>query len=135
MDYEPVWHAMQRFTNERSGSRHQDGLVVQHPVFTQGQAGKAEHLLPGDIPVVGRSRRASDLSWPRPVGGLPVAGCAQAGFGVRELVTAWSLPDRLLASYGVTARPSPMRPACMSTGENRFLGLRIRNGCSFTAWP
>ena len=54
MAYEPVWHAMQRFTNERGTDVADEVWLVEHPaVFTQGQAGKAEHLLlPGDIPVV-----------------------------------------------------------------------------------
>lgn len=54
MAYEPVWHAMQRFTNERGSDAADEIWLVEHPpVFTQGQAGKAEHLLlPGDIPVV-----------------------------------------------------------------------------------
>jgi putative lipoic acid-binding regulatory protein len=54
MAYEPVWQAMQRFTNERGSDAADEIWLVEHPpVFTQGQAGKAEHLLlPGDIPVV-----------------------------------------------------------------------------------
>ena len=52
--YEPVWRAMQRFTDGRGADVPDEVWLVQHPsVFTQGQAGKAEHLLlPGDIPVV-----------------------------------------------------------------------------------
>ncbi|MER2101274.1 MAG: octanoyltransferase, partial [Pseudomonas atacamensis] len=44
MAYEPVWHAMQRFTNERGTAAADEIWLVEHPsVFTQGQAGKAEH--------------------------------------------------------------------------------------------
>ena len=52
--YEPVWQAMQRFTDERDQNTQDEIWLVEHPpVFTQGQAGKAEHILmPGDIPVV-----------------------------------------------------------------------------------
>ena len=51
--YEPVWRAMQRFTDQRSDADADELWVVEHdPVFTLGQAGKDEHVLaPGDIPV------------------------------------------------------------------------------------
>ena len=54
MDYEPVWHAMQKFTDERDAQTPDELWLVEHPpVFTQGQAGRAEHILaPGDIPVI-----------------------------------------------------------------------------------
>ena len=52
--YEPVWHAMQAFTDKRDETTADELWVVEHdPVFTQGQAGKEEHLLaPGNIPVI-----------------------------------------------------------------------------------
>src|SRR5690606_3323464 len=52
--YVPVWQAMQKFTDERQADTPDELWLLQHePVFTQGQAGKAEHLLfPGQIPVV-----------------------------------------------------------------------------------
>ncbi|MEY8213870.1 MAG: octanoyltransferase, partial [Colwellia sp.] len=54
MDYSQVWHAMKDFTDNRDASIADELWLVEHPsVFTQGQAGKAEHLLvPGDIEVV-----------------------------------------------------------------------------------
>ena len=54
VDYEPTWHAMQRFTDSREPDTADEVWLLEHaPVFTQGQAGKAEHVLfPGDIPVV-----------------------------------------------------------------------------------
>ena len=54
MDYSQVWHAMKDFTDSRDDTIADELWLVEHPaVFTQGQAGKAEHLLiPGDIEVV-----------------------------------------------------------------------------------
>ena len=54
MDYEPVWRAMQAFTDQRDENTPDELWIVEHPpVFTQGQAGRAEHILaPGDIPVI-----------------------------------------------------------------------------------
>ncbi len=58
VDYPIAWQAMQSFTNERTVDTLDEIWLLQHPpVFTQGQAGRAEHLLlPGDIPVVQADR-------------------------------------------------------------------------------
>lgn len=57
-DYQPVWQAMKDFTDGRDAHTPDELWLVEHPpVFTQGQAGKAEHLLaPGAIPVVATDR-------------------------------------------------------------------------------
>ena len=54
VEYTPVWEAMKSFTDSRDDATADEIWLLQHPpVFTQGQAGKAEHVLfPGDIPVV-----------------------------------------------------------------------------------
>ena len=53
-DYVAVWRAMANYTDQRDDNSDDEIWLVEHPpVFTQGQAGKAEHLLmPGDIPVI-----------------------------------------------------------------------------------
>ena len=69
LDYEPTWLAMQRFTDQRKDrpeTQDEIWLVEHPPVFTQGQAGKAEHLLlPGDIPVV-KSDRGGQVTYHGP---------------------------------------------------------------------
>ena len=57
-EYLPTWQAMRDFTDRRDNATPSELWVVEHPpVFTQGQAGKAEHLLgTGDIPVVQTDR-------------------------------------------------------------------------------
>ena len=69
-DYLPTLEAMRRFTAERDESTPDEIWLLQHPrVFTQGQAGKAEHLLaPGDIPVIqvergGQVTTTAPASW------------------------------------------------------------------------
>ena len=107
MAYEPVWQAMQRFTNERGTDAPDEVWLVQHPpVFTQGQAGKAEHLLlPGDIPVV-QVDRGGQVTYHGP--GQLVAylllDVRRLGFGVRDLVNRMEhCLIELLASYGAVS--------------------------------
>ncbi|NNG64249.1 lipoyl(octanoyl) transferase LipB, partial [Pseudomonas fragi] len=89
-DYESTWLAMKHFTDGRDKHTADEVWLVQHPpVFTQGQAGKAEHLLlPGDIPVV-KSDRGGQVTYHGP--GQLVAylmlDVRRLGFGVRDLVT------------------------------------------------
>jgi lipoyl(octanoyl) transferase len=136
VDYQPTWHAMQRFTDTRGVDTPDEIWLLEHsPVFTQGQAGKAEHVLfPGDIPVV-QVDRGGQVTYHGP--GQLVAylllDVRRSGLGVRELVSRIerSLID-LLASYGVSANAKPDAPGVYVDGAKiASLGLRIRNGRSF----
>ncbi len=136
MAYEPVWHAMQRFTDQRTPATGDEVWLVQHPsVFTQGQAGKAEHLLvPGDIPVV-QVDRGGQVTYHGP--GQLVAylllDVRRLGYGVRDLVTRIEQTIvALLDEYGVPAAAKADAPGVYVQGAKiASLGLRIRNGCSF----
>ena len=134
--YEPVWQAMQRFTDERDQNTQDEIWLVEHPpVFTQGQAGKAEHILmPGDIPVV-QVDRGGQVTYHGP--GQQVIylllNIKRRKLGVRHLVTAMeNAVVGLLANYEITAYPKPDAPG-VYVDEKKVcsLGLRIRNGCSF----
>jgi lipoyl(octanoyl) transferase len=136
VDYEPTWHAMQRFTDARDPTTPDEIWLLEHaPVFTQGQAGKAEHVLfPGDIPVV-QVDRGGQVTYHGP--GQLVAylllDVRRSSVGVRELVSRMerSLIE-LLASYGVSAAAKPDAPGVYVDGAKiASLGLRIRNGRSF----
>ena len=136
VDYQPTWHAMQRFTDTRGPDTPDEIWLLEHaPVFTQGQAGKAEHVLfPGDIPVV-QVDRGGQVTYHGP--GQLVAylmlDVRRSSLGVRELVSRIerSLID-LLASYGVCANAKPDAPGVYVGGAKvASLGLRIRNGRSF----
>jgi lipoyl(octanoyl) transferase len=136
VDYEPTWHAMQRFTDARDPTTPDEIWLLEHaPVFTQGQAGKAEHVLfPGDIPVV-QVDRGGQVTYHGP-GQLVVyllLDVRRSSVGVRELVSRMerSLIE-LLASYGVSAAAKPDAPGVYVDGAKiASLGLRIRNGRSF----
>lgn len=134
--YAPIFEAMKRFTDERDQNTQDEIWLVEHEaVFTQGQAGKAEHILmPGDIPVV-QVDRGGQVTYHGP--GQQVIylmlNIKRRKFGVRHLVTAMEeAVVGLLDNYGVKAYPKPDAPG-VYVDEKKVcsLGLRIRNGCSF----
>jgi lipoyl(octanoyl) transferase len=134
--YEPVWRAMQQFTDTRDAHTPDEIWLLEHPpVFTQGQAGKAEHVLfPGDIPVV-QVDRGGQVTYhgPGQLVGYLLLDVRRSGLGVRDLVTRieQSLID-LLASYGISACARSDAPGVYVDGAKiASLGLRIRRGCSF----
>lgn len=136
MDYEPVWHAMQAYTDNRGPDARDEIWIVEHPpVFTQGQAGKAEHILaPGDIPVV-QVDRGGQVTYHGP-GQLVVyflIDIRRRKIGVRQLVTAIeNTVVGALKPYGIESAPRPDAPGVYIGSEKVCsLGLRIRRGCSF----
>lgn len=134
--YLPVWQAMQQFTDRRGADTVDELWLLEHePVFTQGQAGKAEHLLlPGDIPVV-QVDRGGQVTYHGP-GQLVVyflLDLRRRKLGVRPLVSAIeNTIVALMARYGVVAAARPDAPGVYVEGAKLCsLGLRIRQGCSF----
>ncbi|KQA24099.1 octanoyltransferase [Vibrio metoecus] len=135
-DYTPVWQAMHQFTDQRdSTTRDEEWLVEHNPVFTQGQAGKAEHLInTGDIPVV-QSDRGGQVTYHGP--GQLVAyfliDLRRKRLGVRELVThIENLVIHTLQHYHIDSAARPDAPGVYVQNKKICsLGLRIRKGCSF----
>lgn len=134
--YEKVWAAMTEFTNQRTPEANDRFWLVQHPpVFTQGQAGKAEHLLvPGDIPVI-QTDRGGQVTYhgPGQLVAYPLLDLRRLKMGVRDLVTAIEgTIVATLAHYGIEAYPKADAPGVYVNGDKiASLGLRVRRGCSF----
>ncbi|HBV38557.1 MAG TPA: octanoyltransferase [Erwinia sp.] len=132
----PVSQAMHDFTHQRSAETPDEIWLVEHlPVFTQGQAGKAEHLLmPGDIPVM-QSDRGGQVTYHGP--GQQVmyvlVNLKRRKTGVRDLVTAIEQTViATLAHYDIEAAARADAPGVYVDGKKICsLGLRIRNGNSF----
>lgn len=106
VDYLPTFEAMQAFTAERTEATEDELWLCEHPpVFTQGLAGKADHvLMPGDIPVV-QSNRGGQVTYhgPGQVMAYPLIDLQRAGYFVKEYV--YRLEEaviRTLAHFGVT---------------------------------
>jgi lipoyl(octanoyl) transferase len=136
MEYEPVWHAMQKFTDERDEDTPDELWLVEHPpVFTQGQAGRAEHILaPGEIPVI-QVDRGGQVTYhgPGQIVAYPLIDITRLGMGVRTLVRGieQAIID-VLKSYNVDAQLLKGAPGVYIDGVKiAALGLRIRRGKSF----
>jgi lipoyl(octanoyl) transferase len=135
-DYELVWKAMHEFTDQRTEETPDEVWLVEHnPVFTQGQAGKAEHLInTGDIPVV-QSDRGGQVTYHGP--GQLVAyfliNLRRKKLGVRDLVTnIENLVINTLKAYNIDSAARPDAPGVyVDSKKICSLGLRIRKGCSF----
>ncbi|MDZ7852512.1 MAG: lipoyl(octanoyl) transferase LipB [Halomonas sp.] len=134
--YTPVWQAMRDLTDGRDAATPDQFWLVEHdPVFTQGQAGKPEHLLmPGDIPVVATDRGGQvTYHGPGQVVLYPLIDVRRSRLGVRDLVTALeNAVIAVLAEHGVMAHARADAPG-VYVGEAKIasLGLRIRRGASF----
>jgi lipoyl(octanoyl) transferase len=135
-DYEPVWRAMQKYTDERdAGTPDQIWFTEHTPVFTLGVNAGREHLLaPGDIPVV-QIDRGGQVTYHGP-GQLmvyPLIDLRRAGLGVRPLVTALEQSVvELAADYQIEAASRSDAPGVYVAGAKlASVGLRIRRGASF----
>ena len=132
-DYEPVWRDMQRFTADRDSETPDELWVLEHPpVYTQGQAGKPEHILDaGGIPVV-QVDRGGQVTYHGP-GQLIVytlLDLPRHKLGVRQLVSALerSVID-LLGDQGIVAQADPKAPGVYVEGRKiASLGIRVRRG-------
>ncbi|PSH23479.1 octanoyltransferase [Yersinia pseudotuberculosis] len=134
--YAPVSQAMHNFTEFRTDTTPDEIWLVEHQhVFTQGQAGKAEHvLMPGDIPVI-QSDRGGQVTYHGP--GQQVmyvmVDLKRAKIGVRQLVTAIeNTVIETLAHFNIDSHARPDAPGVYVEQQKICsLGLRIRRGCSF----
>jgi len=135
-DYARAFAAMQNFTRDRDVDTADEIWLTEHEqVYTQGQAGKAEHVLaPGDIPVI-QSDRGGQVTYhgPGQIVGYLMFDIRRMGISVRELVTG--IEDAvvaLLTSYGIRGEPRPDAPGVYVDGAKiAALGLRVRRGCSY----
>jgi len=136
MEYEPVWRAMQSFTDHRDTNTADELWLVEHPpVFTQGQAGRAEHVLaPRDIPVI-QVDRGGQVTYhgPGQIVAYPLIDIKRLQMGVRELVSGIEQAIiGVLKGYSVDAQPMAGAPGVYIDGVKiASLGLRIRRGRSF----
>jgi len=134
--YMPIWQKMQDFTDTRDENTPDEIWLVEHEsVFTQGQAGKDEHLLAtGDIEVI-KVDRGGQVTYHGPGQQMMYVlfNLRRLKIGVRELVT-W-LEECIiesLAEYNIEAYAKADAPGVyVNDSKIASLGLRVRRGCSF----
>ncbi|MCB1604959.1 MAG: lipoyl(octanoyl) transferase LipB [Xanthomonadales bacterium] len=135
-EYEPVWRAMQEFTDSRDKDTTDEIWTVEHPpVFTQGQAGKAEHILAaGDIPVI-QVDRGGQVTYhgPGQIVIYPLIDLKRHKMGIKALVHGIEEAIiQTLSQYDVYAQRRENAPGVYVEGKKvASLGLRVRKGCTF----
>ncbi|MCE2782705.1 lipoyl(octanoyl) transferase LipB [Limnohabitans sp.] len=158
VDYLPTYEAMQAFTANRAPSSPDELWLCEHPpVFTQGLAGLASHLLvPGDIPVV-QTNRGGQVTFhgPGQIMAYPMINLQRAGYYVKEYV--FKLEEsviRTLAHFGVTGHrvagapgiyvrlddpsshaalvgPAPAHDPFKGLGKICALGIKVSRHCTY----
>ena len=134
--YLPTWEAMQAFTAERSADTPDQLWLCEHPpTFTQGLAGRAEHVLAaGAIPVVATNRGGQvTYHGPGQVVAYPLVNLQRAGYYVKEFVyRTEEAVLRTLAHYGVTGHRVAGAPGIYvrldDPGSHAMLEQRPRHG-------
>ncbi|GAB2510364.1 lipoyl(octanoyl) transferase LipB [Lysobacter humi (ex Lee et al. 2017)] len=134
--YEPVWRAMQAFTDARTEATADELWLVEHePVFTLGQAGKPEHvLMPGDIPVL-HVDRGGQVTYhgPGQIVLYPLLDLRRLKVGVKDYVckVEQAMIDTL-ADWNIEAVRRAGAPG-VYVGDAKIgaLGIRVRHGCTF----
>ena len=136
-EYITTFECMKKFNEQRSESTDDEIWLLEHqPVFTQGQAGKAEYILvPGDIPVVQSDRGGQvTIHGPGQITAYILVDLKRLKIGVRDLVTL--IEQALvatLAHWQIKAAPRRNAPGIYIENGDKIasLGLRIRKGCSY----
>lgn len=134
--YEPIFEQMRSFTLERHSNTPDMFWFLEHsPVFTQGQAGKAEHILcPGDIPIV-QSDRGGQVTYHGP-GQLMIYSLfdlKRNNIGIKAFTQYLQKSIMaLLKKYGIPAEIQCDSPGVYVNGAKiSSIGLRVRQGCTY----
>lgn len=134
--YEPIWAAMRAFTDARDATTGDELWLLEHPpVYTQGLAGRPEHVLDaGDIPVIATDRGGQvTYHGPGQLVAYPLLDLERLGIGIRSLVCL--LEDVVIGQLGeldIPAHRTEGAPGVFVAGAKiASIGLRVRRGCTF----
>lgn len=134
--YEPIWEEMKQFTRNRLPDQPDELWLLEHfPVYTQGQAGKNEHILnSGQIPIV-QSDRGGQVTYHAP--GQMIAyvlmDLKRRHLGVTTLVCYLEqIIIDLLDTYHIPAHRQPKAPGVyVAQKKIASIGLRVKNNCTY----
>jgi len=136
VDYQPTWRAMQDFTAARDVGTPDEIWLLEHPpVFTQGMAGRPEHLLAETgVPLV-KTDRGGQITYhgPGQVIAYLLLDLTRRGLKVRELVSRIEQAAiELLAAHNVEGERRAGAPGVYVGGAKiAALGLRVKGGRSY----
>jgi lipoyl(octanoyl) transferase len=135
-DYATCWQAMKNFTDQRETDTPDELWILEHhPVFTQGQNGKPEHILDaGNIPIV-QTDRGGQVTYhgPGQIVIYTLIDVKRKKLNVRELVTLLEQSViQCLFQHGIIAKARCDAPGVYVDDKKICsVGLRIRRGCSY----
>lgn len=135
-DYTSTWKAMQDFTKQRTeGTRDEIWLLEHPPVYTQGQAGKIEHILnPQSIPIV-QTDRGGQVTYhgPGQLVAYVLIDLKRLNMNIKTLVSSLEeIIIQTLNEYQISSQRKCKAPG-VYVGEDKIasIGLRVKNGCSY----
>ncbi|KTD01408.1 lipoyl(octanoyl) transferase LipB [Fluoribacter gormanii] len=135
-NYNDVWLQMKEFTQSRDANTQDELWLLQHsPVYTQGQAGKPEHILnPESIPVV-QSDRGGQVTYhgPGQLVAYVLMDISRKNLGIRSLVSQLEqILISVLAQYQIEGSIRCGAPG-VYVNEQKIasIGLRVKNGCTY----
>jgi len=134
--YPETWDAMKQFTDKRTPNTPDEIWLLQHPpVYTQGQAGKPEHILnPGNIPVV-QSDRGGQVTYhgPGQLVAYVLMDIKRRNLSIRTLVCELErILIALLKTFDLSAETQAGAPGVYINNKKiASIGLRVRKGCTY----
>jgi lipoyl(octanoyl) transferase len=134
--YHAVWEQMKSFTSSRNENTCDELWLLEHPpVYTQGQAGKAEHVLnPYAIPVV-QSDRGGQVTYhgPGQLVAYVLMDIRRNHLGIRTLVSYLEqIIIAVLESYHIKGEVRCGAPGVYVEDKKiASIGLRVKNGCTY----
>lgn len=135
-EYTNVWLQMKEFTQNRHAQTNDELWLLEHfPVYTQGQAGKPEHILnPSSIPVV-QSDRGGQVTYhgPGQLVAYVLMDIGRKSLGIRTLVSKLEqVLISVLAQYNIEGSIRCGAPGVYVKEQKiASIGLRVKNGCTY----
>lgn len=135
-DYLPIWQKMQDFTKSRTQDTEDELWLLEHkPVFTQGLAGKSEHVLnPGDIPII-QSDRGGQVTYhgPGQLMAYTLFDLKRLNLNTRQFVIKLeNTVIDLLSDYDIKAHGKRDAPGVyVNEAKICSIGLRLKRNCAY----
>ena len=135
-EYQPIWQAMRDFTHQRRPETEDELWLLEHyPVFTQGQAGKPEHILnPHSIPIIHTDRGGQvTFHGPGQLIAYPLIDLTRQTIDIRSFVEGLEqCVIEVLKHFTIRAESRcEARGVYVSNRKICSIGLRVRRGCTY----